>query len=384
MASTVALRTVFLETRDSSSAADLPHDNLGPNLNIAIWILTGAAIIFLCLRLYCKLSIRRGLWWDDYVLIAASVALVAQTAMLSVCVHYGFGKHTWDIADWPTYLFVSNVTGVCSITAAAWSKTSFAITLLRFSQHWKRRFVWFCIITVNLFLGLSALFTYVQCTPIKKLWDSTVPGHCWNSHVIITYNSFSSTWSGVMDLCLAILPWTIIRRLSLNRKERLGVLIAMSMGVFAGLTSIAKTATLGAISNPDAIATIALMILATAEISLSIIAASIPSLRVLIRNTMQVHSIPHFYRYHRTETPSRVSQVPSGLSSDRGHLAIPSPARKGSNFSDFTKFSSPLNSPDSALKRNWPGTTAASVLYSDFELQHRETTAYEIASVHKR
>lgn len=39
--------------------------------------------------------------------------------------------------------------------------------------------------------------------------------------------------------------------MSLNRKERVGVLLAMSMGVFAGFTSIAKTATLGAISNPD-------------------------------------------------------------------------------------------------------------------------------------
>lgn len=186
-----------------------------------------------------------------------------------------------------------------------------------------------------------------------------------------------------MDLCLAILPWTIIRRLSLNRKERLGVLIAMSMGVFAGLTSIAKTATLGAISNPDTIATITLMTLATAEISLSIIAASIPALRVLIKNTMKVYSVPHFYRYHRTETPSQSSQLPSALSSDRGHLAIPAPARKKSDFSDFSHFSTPLTSPDSALKRNWPGTMTTSVLDSDFDLQHRETTTYEMASVHK-
>ncbi|KAB5585551.1 hypothetical protein GE09DRAFT_29757 [Coniochaeta sp. 2T2.1] len=305
--------------------------------------------------------------------------------MLSVCVHYGFGKHSWDITDWPTYLFVSNITGVCSITAAAWSKTSFAITLLRFTQGWKRRFVWFCIITVNLFLGLSALFTYVQCTPVKRLWDSSVPGHCWNSHVIITYNSFSSSWSGVMDICLAILPWTIIRRLSLNRKERLGVLIAMSMGVFAGLTSIAKTATLGAIANPDVIATLALMILATAEISLSIIAASIPSLRVLVRNTMRVHSIPHFYRYHRSdETRSNTSNGQSYQSSDRGRLAIPSPDRKESNFSEFTQYSTPLSSPDSALKRDWHGTVASSVLDSEFKLQHREHTTYEMRSVHRR
>jgi hypothetical protein len=198
----------LIDARYDSSTADLPHDNLGPRLNIAVWILTGAALVFLALRLYCKLSIRRGLWWDDYVLIAAGVSssydarigrtnhhkavLVAQTSMLSVCVHYGFGKHSWDITDWPTYLFVSNVTGVLSITAAAWSKTSFAITLLRFTEKWKRYLVWFCIITINLFLGLSGIFTYVQCTPVRRLWDSSVPGHCWNSKVIVTYNSFSS------------------------------------------------------------------------------------------------------------------------------------------------------------------------------------------------
>jgi hypothetical protein len=48
------------------------------------------------------------------------------------------------------------------------------------------------IVSVNLFLGLSALFTYVQCRPIARLWDSTVPGSCWPSKVIVTYNSFSS------------------------------------------------------------------------------------------------------------------------------------------------------------------------------------------------
>jgi hypothetical protein len=72
----------FLVTR-GTEAADLnpeyqPHDNLGPNFNVAIWILTGAALIFLGLRLYCKLGIRRGLWWDDYVLILASVSLAGR------------------------------------------------------------------------------------------------------------------------------------------------------------------------------------------------------------------------------------------------------------------------------------------------------------------
>jgi hypothetical protein len=189
-----------------------------------------------------------------------------------------------------------------------------------------------------------------------------------------------------MDICLAILPWTIIKTMALNRKERLGVLIAMSMGIVAGLTSIAKTATLSGISNPDAQATISLMILATSEIALSIIAASIPALRVLIRNTMKVYSVPHFYRYYRTG---------DNQSSDN-HRSLtrpsPTPDGKSSEFSDSNRFVSPLSSPDSVFKRNWDPTATASVLDPEYgtgvELQNRESpgtpTTYGIADVRKR
>lgn len=34
-----------------------------------------------------------------------------------------------------------------------------------------------------------------------------------------------------MDIVLAVLPWKIIWTLTMNRKEKMGVLVAMSMGV---------------------------------------------------------------------------------------------------------------------------------------------------------
>ncbi|KAE9378639.1 hypothetical protein N431DRAFT_325815 [Stipitochalara longipes BDJ] len=279
----------FVQARQTSTA-DLPHDNYGPRLNVAIWFLTGLAAVFLGLRLYCKRIRQNKLWWDDYILIAAFVALLTQTSLLSVCIHRGLGRHSWDITDWPDYLYVANITGVCSILAAAWSKTSFAVTLLRLSTGWMRRLIWFIIASVNIFLGLSCIFTYVQCKPVKRLWDTSVPGACWNQEVIIRYNSFSSAWSGGMDILLATLPWRLINKLTLNKKERIGVIVGMSIGSLAGVTSIAKTATLSAIKNPDAIATVSLMILATAETAITIVAASIPVLRVFIRNTMKSQS----------------------------------------------------------------------------------------------
>ncbi len=53
--------------------AALPHNNSGPKLDAVIWALTGLASMFLGLRLYCKLSRHKRLWWDDYILIASWV-----------------------------------------------------------------------------------------------------------------------------------------------------------------------------------------------------------------------------------------------------------------------------------------------------------------------
>ncbi|KAH8894648.1 hypothetical protein GQ53DRAFT_716373 [Thozetella sp. PMI_491] len=314
----ILLPSVRARDTTANTPDNLPHDNQGPWFAAVIWVLTGLAAVFLVLRLYCKATRGKKLWWDDYVLVAAFGCLVAQTSLLTYLVHLGFGKHSWDITDWTTYLFIANVTGVCSIVAAAWSKTSFAITLLRFTDGWMRKTVWITIVTVNLFLGLSAVFTYVQCTPVQRLWDFSVPGKCWSPNVIVTYNSFSSAYSGAMDILLAVLPWRIITRRSLNRKERLGLLSAMSMGIFAGVTSIAKTATLSAISNPDTITGVSLMILATAETAITIIATSIPVLRVLIK-TSRSHGTPYLSHYSTKKSPALPDRSESRL------VATPAP-----------------------------------------------------------
>lgn len=47
----------------------------------------------------------------------------------------------------------------------------------------------------------------------------------------MNYNTFTASYSGAMDIVLAILPWKIIWGLSMTKKEKFGVSLAMSMGV---------------------------------------------------------------------------------------------------------------------------------------------------------
>ncbi len=38
-------------------------------------------------------------------------------------------------------------------------------------------------------------------------------------------------YSGIMDFVLALLPWKVIWKLQMKRKEKVGIALAMSMGV---------------------------------------------------------------------------------------------------------------------------------------------------------
>lgn len=53
--------------------AALPHDNLAPRILLALWFTAPVALLFLSFRVYCKRISRRGLWWDDYLLVGSWV-----------------------------------------------------------------------------------------------------------------------------------------------------------------------------------------------------------------------------------------------------------------------------------------------------------------------
>ena len=109
----------------------------------------------------------------------------------------GFGRHTYDIdtegPGFPKLLLIMNMTGFWSIWGAAWSKTSFAVTLLRLTQTSALKwFIWFLIITVNVGLYIAAIFMWVQCDPPEKVWNPNVEGTCWDGNIIVAYNSWTA------------------------------------------------------------------------------------------------------------------------------------------------------------------------------------------------
>lgn len=72
----------------------------------------------------------------------------------------GFGRHLYDVdppSNIPAIGRLGQVQLTLSILSAVWSKTSFAVTLLRLVQTRPafKAVVWFVIVTINLFMILG-------------------------------------------------------------------------------------------------------------------------------------------------------------------------------------------------------------------------------------
>jgi hypothetical protein len=162
------------------------------------------------------------------------VCITIESALLTAMTRLGYGLHIWDfdvMNNMPPLLVIVNVAGTFSVTAAIWSKTSFGITLLHLTNGWVKKTVLFIIISMNIAMGLSALFPWVNCTPLRKAWDMFAEGTCWAPEVTVRYNIFSGVYSACSDIALALLPWQFISGLQMKKKEKIGVGVAMSMGI---------------------------------------------------------------------------------------------------------------------------------------------------------
>lgn len=97
----------------------------------------------------------------------------------------GLGRHVTNLSPETIreFALLATITSTINIMATALARIGFAVSLLRVAEGWPRRFTWAVIFASNVVSGLSGLFLWVQCTPIRKNWDNLNFGYCWAPRV---------------------------------------------------------------------------------------------------------------------------------------------------------------------------------------------------------
>ncbi|KAM0281667.1 hypothetical protein ACHAQH_003398 [Verticillium albo-atrum] len=222
------------------------------------------------------------------------VSLAIACSINTYIVTLGFGQHIWTISEENLKTINLNTIMVATfgILATTLSKTSFAITLYRISTNqWMKWLLIFIIVTINISMNLVWIFGLVKCTPFAKVLDRNHPGTCWDRTKLLRFQLFAAYYSAILDFVLAFLPWQIIMGMSMRRRERLGVAVAMSLGAIAGITGIVKAVLVVSMTSTDfTYARVDLTIWTLTEPAASIMAVSIPVLRMLYHELKSSHA----------------------------------------------------------------------------------------------
>jgi hypothetical protein len=158
-------------------------------------------------------------------------------------VSLGFGSHIDTISHDNLKLISLNTILVATFgcLATSISKTAFAVTLYRLtSSRWMKLLLIWIIVSVNIVYNLIWIFGFLKCTPFEKVVDNSTLGKCWNKQRLLIFQLVACSYSAALDFLLALLPWPIILGFFLHWWERVGIAIAMSLGVIAGVAAIVK------------------------------------------------------------------------------------------------------------------------------------------------
>lgn len=257
-------------------------------ISVVIWSMTAIAAGILFLRLIIR-HVQTKLWLDDLVLGISWSLLLAQVIVLQVTINMGFGKHALDI-DFSHFDDIAyyGATGLSvSIFAISLSKISFAITLLRLTDGWYRKYTYFAMANLAIFAIPVAIIPWVQCRPLTKTFVDIIPGTCINKYPSVQFGRFQAIWSAILDVSLALLPWKILWGLKMRFAEKIGVCIAMSMGILAGAAAIIRGHYIELLTTQDlSYDAYNSVIWSAAETALTIFATSMPVLRVFFKQAV--------------------------------------------------------------------------------------------------
>ncbi|KZL85719.1 integral membrane protein [Colletotrichum incanum] len=259
--------------------AAAPPDNVVPNLhhpkdvlhsiNLVSQILAIALVsLFMVLRLYAKTFIAPPFHTDDLG-------------------HFGGGFHVYEISKEsfkgfkkvaPFFVRTIDPSSYFTKLTLLW------ITIRVFRLHRKTVISTYAVIVFLTCYTIPVLFLKALiCRPVAGFWDPTIQTTCYNQRAIFVADTAVSAVTDIAVLCIPI-PVAATLRMSWNK--RLKVIAMLSSGGVATAASIIRLVLVIKLqkSHDESIDLIRFNLLGTAEVSIGLMCACLPTINILFLN----------------------------------------------------------------------------------------------------
>ncbi|KAI0141210.1 integral membrane protein [Xylariaceae sp. FL1272] len=266
-----------------------PDVDRGPTLIGVFAAEAAVSLVFLSLRVWARFSIS-AVGWDDVFMIITWVLFAVLTSFVGVFAGSGGIRHLYYLPkEQAIYTTRLNWIGQpFGIIAVATGKVSVGLLLLRFippAAKWRRRFIWVAMGLTLITNSLAVVFTYAQCKNPAALWDPDVRGTtpCWDPKIQSDFSIFTGSFNSFVDFVFALLPITIVWKLHMSTRKRLGLAALLGGGSLSGISAAIKTSELRSLTvrTDETWATFSLYLWTGIEIFVIIVCGCICTLKPL-------------------------------------------------------------------------------------------------------
>ncbi|KAH7329183.1 hypothetical protein B0I35DRAFT_473809 [Stachybotrys elegans] len=246
---------------------------------------------FFCpwLRLYSRWTLVQHLAVDDYLVLAAALIYIP-IVVLSQCAVFGFGVDVWTvpIPEMTRALQLFFILETLYLTCLGLTKISVLCFYLRIFPQTKFRFCALFIMGLIIVSQVIIVFMQIfQCQPVSYTWEGWTKedrdARCLNLNAL-TYSAAGA--SIAQDVIILLLPLPLLFKLQTGLKNKIGITIMFSLGIFILLTSCIRLRFLvsfGHTTNPSWDYTDP-AIWSGVEIAVSLIVVCLPAIRSLVNH----------------------------------------------------------------------------------------------------
>ena len=213
-------------------------DNQGGGIIASEVVTTFLTSFTVALRFATRIWIVRNLGWDDYTILFAAFGKLIGAGLVSVEVHYGFGRHKAELTQWQYIEFMKYSYGewIQTFQTLMFTKISICFFLLRIPVE--RRLIRpiqgaaAALIISNIVLTLLWIF---QCHPIDSAWNKQTPGSCFTDGQLQRIIISQALISIISDVMLALFPIVLLWNVQIAPRIKIGLCALMALGLMYAL-----------------------------------------------------------------------------------------------------------------------------------------------------
>ncbi|THC95577.1 hypothetical protein EYZ11_004949 [Aspergillus tanneri] len=283
-------------------------------LSISV-VFTTLATCFVLARLYTRARLMNRMEGNDWMIVIALTTNERNKtfsyvfmALFIVEALNGVGMHGADI---PPHILIKQmkafwVTIPFYNAALLCAKASILMQYFRvFPIQRMRRISWVMIGILATYGTWAVLSAFLNCIPVAKFWDPTIPGYCLSMKGLWFSNASMHI---ATDLAILIIPIPALAALDLPKRQKIALISIFALGGFVCVTSVCRLVALKKIADSDdpTYDNVDAATWSAIECNTGIICACLPTLRPLIS-----HILPHLLSTLSHGGPAYVNRPPS-------------------------------------------------------------------------